>query len=233
MGLWEEFWRTKLPEKKEVKPEVKPPPLEVARANEFSAIRIDGTVVAVPEDTEAYLVVKKPGMFGLGVEYEVKPLSILTPEQMAEVEKAERIAEKKVEKVEVPKVVEVPKPVEVKKFVSEEELTPEEIKRLKPQEFEEEEIPPERRGEFRENLGKIINAIKEKAVPKIKEGIKKLSEIGKTTVERIRGWLKKIGICTEEVEKAVQELIEEEEKGRIPEKEVLASKEKTLSEEVL
>jgi hypothetical protein len=149
---------------------------------------------------------------------------------MAEVEKAERIAEKKVEKVEVPKVVEVPKPVEVKKFVSEEELTPEELKK-KP-EFEEEEIPPERRVEFREQLGKVIEGIKEKAVPKIKAGIKKLTEIGKTSWKRLRGWLKKIGICTPEVEKAIEELIAEE-KGRIPEKEVLASKEKTLSEEVL
>jgi S-adenosylmethionine hydrolase len=113
----------------------------------------------------------------------------LTPEQQAEIEKAERMAEKKVEKIEVPKVVEVPKPVEVEKpviktvevpkiiekpkLVKEEELTPEELKRLKPEEFEEEEIPPERRVEFRETLGKVITSIKEKAVPKIKAGIRK------------------------------------------------------------
>jgi hypothetical protein len=225
----------------EEKKEEKLPPLEAIKIDELSAIRTDaGTVIGIPEDFDAVLVTKKPAMFGLGWEVEVKPLLPIEPKELAEIEKKERETPEKVitQTVEIPKtkVVEVPKYIEVPKpekiLVKEEQLTPEELKKQKPEEFEEEEIPPERRVEFREQLGKVIEGIKEKAVPKIKAGIKKLTEIGKTSWERLRGWLKKIGICTPEVEKAIEELIAEE-KGRIPEKEVLASKEKTLSEEVL
>jgi hypothetical protein len=202
-------------------PEKEVKPLEAIRADELTAVRVDGVVVGIPERTEAIYIEKVPGLFGPKFpELVIKPLVPLPPEKVFELEKIEREKVPEIKTVEVPKVVEVPKtvevpkivekPVEVKKLVKEEELTPEELKRLKPEEFEEEEIPPERREEFREQLGKVIEAIREKAIPKVKEGVKKLAEIGKTTVERIRGWLKKIGISPPEIEEAIDELIKEE-----------------------
>jgi len=90
-------------------------------------------------------------------------------------------------------------------------IPPPEVKVAKPPEFEEEEIPPERREEFRETLLDLLKEVHRKYGPGVKKALKKLAEVAGTTVKRLRGWLKKIGIgSVPEVHRAIEEALVEE-----------------------
>jgi len=143
---------------------------------ELEVKKANGYIVAVPPGKEAYYVEKVVEKIPWG-EVEklvIRPFAEIPSEEFVKLEELERRLPPGVKPPELP----VP-------------------------EFEEEEIPRERREEFRKTLFEIL---KYYHIPeRVSEAIKKLAEIAGTRVERLIGWLRKIGI--ERKEEALREVM--------------------------
>ena len=145
--------------------------------NGLEVKKADGYIVAVPPGKEAYYIEKTAEKLPWGGEIKklvIRPLGEIPASERVKLEELER---------KLPAGVRIP--------------------RLPVPEFEEEEIPKEKREEFRKALAEILEYYH---IPeKVSEGIKKLAEIAGTSVRRLVGWLRKIGI--EKKEEKLKEVV--------------------------